>query len=340
MYFIKPTAGEQYYLRTLLTVVKGAKSFEDLHRIPGQHEPLPTYHAACVARGLLADDGEWRLCLDEAVQIKTGTQLRHLFATLLLFSEVSQPELLWRDFQHHICDDLQHRLVAMGITDPPEEDVYDFGLFLLDKALYESGHSLNNWPSMPKPQNDWNELVVNPLIAEQLNYDRNSLHADLNSRLPRLNDDQRNAFTQITDSVTNGLGKLFFLHGPGGTGKTFVYNTVCAKLCSNGAIVLCVSSSGISALLLQGGRTAHSMFKIPVENLHKESFCGIPKTSQCADLLRAIQAIIWDEVGAQHRHAIEASDRTLQDIRDDQRPFGGITVVLGGDFLQTLPVVP
>ena len=340
MYFIKPTAGEQYYLRTLLTVVKGAKSFEDLRRIPGQHEPLPTYHAACVARGLLADDGEWRLCLDEAAQIKTGTQLRHLFATLLLFSDVSQPELLWRDFRHHICDDLQHRLVAIGITDPPEEDVYDFGLFLLDKALHESGHSLDNWPSMPKPQNDWNELVVNPLIAEQLNYDRNSLRADLDSRLPRLNDDQRNAFTQITDSVTNDLGKLFFLHGPGGTGKTFVYNTICAKLRSDGVIVLCVSSSGISALLLQGGRTAHSTFKIPVENLHEESFCGIPKNSQRADLLRAIQAIIWDEVGAQHRHAIEALDRTLQDIRDDQRPFGGITVILGGDFLQTLPVVP
>jgi hypothetical protein len=37
---------------------------------------------------------------------------------------------------------------------------------------------------------------------------------------------------------------------------------------------------------------------------------------------------------------LKALDRTLQDIRDDQRPFGGITVILGGDFLQTLPVVP
>lgn len=138
---------------------------------------------------------------------------------------------------------------------------------------------------MPKPQNDWHELVVNPLIAEQLNYDRNSLRADLDSRLPCLNDNQRNAFTQIVDSVTNGLGKLFFLHSPGGTGKTFVYNTICAKLHSEGIIVLCVSSSEISALLLQGGRTAHSTFKIPVENLHEESFCSIPRNSQHADLL-------------------------------------------------------
>lgn len=75
MYFIKPTAGEQFYLCSLLTVIKGAKSFEDLRCIPGQREPLPTYHAACIAQGLLADDGEWRLCLEEAAQIKTGTQL-------------------------------------------------------------------------------------------------------------------------------------------------------------------------------------------------------------------------------------------------------------------------
>ena len=146
MYFIKPTAGEQFYLRVLLTIVKGAKSFEDLCRIPGQRDPLPTYHAACVAQGLLADDGEWRLCLEEAAQIKTGTQLQHLFSTILLFSEVSQPELLWLDFRHHICDDLERQLIAIGITNPPEEDIYDFGLFLLDKVLRESGHTLDNWP--------------------------------------------------------------------------------------------------------------------------------------------------------------------------------------------------
>ena len=55
--------------------------------------------------------------------------------------------------------------------------------------------------------------------------------------------------------------------------------------------------------------------------------------------MRAAEAIIWDEIGAQHRHAVEAVDRTLRDLRGVDRPFGGMTVVLGGDFLQTLPVV-
>ena len=88
-----------------------------------------------------------------------------------------------------------------------------------------------------------------------------------------------------------------------------------AKLRSEGKIILCVSSSGISALLIRAGRTAHSMFKIPIDGLHEQSVCSIPKNSTRADLMRAADALIWDEVGAQHRHAIEAVDRTLQDIR-------------------------
>ena len=84
----------------------------------------------------------------------------------------------------------------------------------------------------------------------------------------------------------------------------------------------------------------HSMFNIPVKNLHEDLFCSIPKNGQCADLLHATKAIIWDEIEAQHRHAVETLGWTLQDIRNDEQLFRGITVILGGDFLQTLPVVP
>ncbi|KIK37584.1 hypothetical protein CY34DRAFT_38698, partial [Suillus luteus UH-Slu-Lm8-n1] len=49
--------------------------------------------------------------------------------------------------------------------------------------------------------------------------------------------------------------------------------------------------------------------------------------------------IIWDEITAQDRRAPEAVDRTFRDIRNCDRPFGGVTVVFGGDFQQTLPVV-
>lgn len=65
---------------------------------------------------------------------------------------------------------------------------------------------------------------------------------------------------------------IFFVDGPGGTGKTFVYSIMLAHVRSQGQIALAVASSGIAALLLKGGRTAHSRFKIPLD-LDRTSTC-------------------------------------------------------------------
>ena len=340
MYFVPPTAGERFYLRTLLTVVKGPQSFEDLRTYNGVvHE---TFHQACLARGLLEDDGEWRECLQDAADMQTGTQLRQLFATMLLFCLPSEPHLLWLRFRPWICDDLRHRLVSMGILHPSDDDTYDYGLFLLDRRLGDAGRSLREWPSMPLPIQDWGirEQQVNPLIAEQLAYDREAERQAFTAKHPLMNAEQLHAYQEVMNSVEQAEGKMFFLNGPGGTGKTFVYKLICHKVRSEGWIALCVASSGIAALLIPGGRTAHSMFKLPIDGLSSESSCNIPKESTRADLIRQAKIIIWDEVGAQHRFAPEALDRTCRDIRNNDTPFGGLTVVFGGDYQQTLAVIP
>ena len=100
-----------------------------------------------------------------------------------------------------------------------------------------------------------------------------------------------------------------------------------------------MASSGIASLLLVGGRTAHSTFFIPL-NVLKNSNCGFSKQSLQAELFRETKLIIWDEVPMQHKHCVEVVDGTLRDICDSEKPFGGITVVLGGDFRQILPVIP
>ena len=41
-----------------------------------------------------------------------------------------------------------------------------------------------------------------------------------------------------------------------------------------------------------------------------------------------------------HKHAMEALDRTLKDLRNDSRYFGGAMILLSGNFRQTLPVIP
>jgi ATP-dependent DNA helicase PIF1 len=61
--------------------------------------------------------------------------------------------------------------------------------------------------------------------------------------------------------------------------------------------------------------------------------------------VRAAKLIIWDEAPMMHRWCFEAVDRSMRDIMskndplNEFRPFGGMTVVLGGDFRQILPVV-
>ncbi len=157
-------------------------------------------------------------------------------------------------------------------------------------------------------------------------------------RIALLNPDQHAAFDAIVQAIETKSGQCFFLHGPGGTGKTFVYNTLCHFLRGQDMIVICVASSGITALLLIGGRTIHSTFKVPIE-IHESSVCNIRKNSVLGDLIRAADLIIWDEAPMQHRHIAEAVTRTFQDIRGSDALFGGLPVVFGGDFQQILPVI-
>ncbi|PIA65621.1 hypothetical protein AQUCO_00100850v1 [Aquilegia coerulea] len=57
MYFANPNSGERFYLRLLLTVLKGPTSWADLKAF--ENVRYNTFKEACIARGLLEDDKEW-----------------------------------------------------------------------------------------------------------------------------------------------------------------------------------------------------------------------------------------------------------------------------------------
>jgi len=99
--------------------------------------------------------------------------------------------------------------------------------------------------------------------------------------------------------VTNKEGKLFFVYGSGGTGKTFVWTTHLSRLRRQGKIVLTVALSRITSLLLLGSRTAHSRFKIPID-LHDEPTYNITQQMKVAKLVRKVDLIIWDEAPMMH----------------------------------------
>ena len=139
------------------------------------------------------------------------------------------------------------------------------------------------------------------------------------------------------ESVDKDLGNHFFVDGYGGTGKTYLWEAIRTKLRSEGKIVLAVTSSGIAALLLEGGRTTRSRFHLPLI-LTEESTCDIKQGSYLAELLKKTSLILYDEAPMANKICFEALDRTLRDIlrhkseNSSDRPFGGMTMVLGGDF--------
>jgi len=114
-------------------------------------------------------------------------------------------------------------------------------------------------------------------------------------------------------SVTNNQGHLFFIHAASGCGKTFLCNTIAAEVRRRGQVVLCVVSSGIAALLLDGRRTSHLCFKIPL-SIHKDSVAGLKRNSYMFPVLQQTKIIIWDEVSMQHKYDIDAVDQCLRDL--------------------------
>jgi hypothetical protein len=115
------------------------------------------------------------------------------------------------------------------------------------------------------------------------------------------------------NAIAQGEGVIFFVDGLGGLGKTFVYNVLLALVRRNGHITIGVAFSSIVVLLLEGGRTSHLVFKIPIA-LGRDSMCSILVQSDFAELLQEAKLIVWDEVLAQHRHCVEVVDWTLHNI--------------------------
>ncbi|XP_076922528.1 uncharacterized protein LOC143584332 [Bidens hawaiensis] len=180
---------------------------------------------------------------------------------------------------------------------------------------------------MPFPDYKFAASSNNPLINEELGYDKEVLNSEYYNLLSSLTDEQQSVFDEIMNSVTCNKGGSFFVYGYDGTGKTFLWKTLAASIRSKGEIVINVASSGIASLLLSGGRTAHSRFHIPI-NLNETSSCNIKPFTDESHLLTKTSLIIWDEAPMTHKHAFETLDRTLRDILGCRnQPFGGKVIV-------------
>lgn len=118
-------------------------------------------------------------------------------------------------------------------------------------------------------------------------------------------------------------------------GKTYIQRTLASYIRLRTQIFLIVASSSIASLLLPGGRTTHSMFKIPIPTL-ESSTCDIEKNIDRVDWLKLAKLIILNKAPMANKYCFEALDKTLQDIMSKSKIsntiFGGKVVVLGSDF--------
>jgi hypothetical protein len=143
LYSASPSSGERYFLRRMLTVVKGATSFQSLQTVDGVI--CPTFQDACRTLGLLDNDTEWHRAMQEATQIVSAGRLRRLFAIILFNCDVSDPRSLYQSYRAAMSEDFAHHH-----PDFTEQQLQDFLVRELDALLgMMYSHSIFEWvPSL------------------------------------------------------------------------------------------------------------------------------------------------------------------------------------------------
>lgn len=360
IYSVSPQEVEKYHLRLLLYKVPGATCFEDIRTVEGQ--VYPTFLSAARAMGLLSDNREWSSALTEAATSNSPSSLRRLFCIMLAFCECSDPFELWMSHRDSLAEDYLYKAKQIAVIQnlplPTSITEEMFGHCLLDMNDILAIHNKVNLKEIEGFEEVYPQEDTRSTSAGQRLTSIERMHADLNANASALpdpsllpfNDDQRLVFDTIRESIDNGIidptvPRIFFIDGPGGTGKTFLFNALLDYVRRKDEIALSVASTGAAALLIKGGRTSHSGFKIPLE-VGPTSMCDISPRDGTASLLRRAKLIVWDESSMTSKSIFETVDRTMKDIFKDEdtafgnTPFGGRLFVFGGDFRQVLPVIP
>ena len=252
---VSPTAGELFYLRTLLAH-RAATSFVALRTVDGTvHD---SFHEAATHFGLFSNENEGQYAIaDAAASFCTPHQLRFLFSRIIVEGYPARP--IWDAFSTHLSQDFILRMRS-------SERGMDRALEAISELVHDGGRSLNEY-GLPEPLHRSPEVVAEhetylPRTAELLDRAEILEH--------EMTDEQLSVFHTILESVSEFIvhgrrsPRPFFLEGKPGRGKTFVVNAVCNRLRGERFIVLVVGLSALAATLYEGGRTAHNLFKIPV----------------------------------------------------------------------------
>ncbi|MBL7058033.1 AAA family ATPase [Patescibacteria group bacterium] len=133
-------------------------------------------------------------------------------------------------------------------------------------------------------------------------------------------------------------GHNIYLTGPAGSGKTFLLNKFIEDLNKKGVGVGITASTGIAATHLDGV-TIHSWAGIGInEELTDKQITSLKTKAYLKKRFTKTNVLIIDEVSMLHSHTLDLVDRVCKIFKGNSLPFGGIQVVLCGDFFQLPPV--
>jgi hypothetical protein len=222
-----PFHRERYYMRMLLHVVPGCKSYEDLRTVEG--ELKETYQQACLARGMLENDQEWEDCISQASLSQGANQLRSLFGIILQFNNPSNPASLWEKFADEFSDDILHvikRDYSNWADDLQKKVARLKSLRCIRDFLSASGKRLQEY-LLQEPldlltaevgQYDIEFAVDNPLLQQHRNYNQEELGQRVAFVRTKFNAEQTDIFDAVKatlDNPNHQESNMFYVDGPG-----------------------------------------------------------------------------------------------------------------------------
>jgi ATP-dependent exoDNAse (exonuclease V) alpha subunit len=135
-------------------------------------------------------------------------------------------------------------------------------------------------------------------------------------------------------------GHNVLLTGPAGSGKTFLLNKYIAYLKKKQIGVAVTASTGIAATHISG-RTIHSWAGIGIKDeLSARDIQALTKRAYLKKQFNSTEVLVIDEISMLHAHRLDLIDRVCQAFKKNFLPFGGIQVVMSGDFFQLPPISP
>src|SRR3989339_548059 len=134
-------------------------------------------------------------------------------------------------------------------------------------------------------------------------------------------------------------GANIFLTGEPGAGKTHIVNTYVNYLRTSDVEPAITASTGIAATHI-GGMTIHSWSGIGIKTkLDKYDLDKIASSEYISKRVNRTRVLIIDEISMLSENMLNMVDMVCREIKQSNEPFGGIQIILVGDFFQLPPIV-